>query len=495
MKSDKRAIRLEQGREPLMETGEAGKTKYRRISGMAGIFIGIFSLLWLSAFPAAAAPLDGFSDLADKASPGVVNIRTVKVVEGGRVFRHFYGDENQRHPFEEFFRPFSGGPSSPRFRQKSLGSGFIISKDGYIVTNHHVIEGADEIKVRLKNEKEFDAEIIGRDPNTDLALIRIAPSRDLHPLPFGNSDNLRVGSWVLAIGNPFGLEHTVTQGIVSAKGRTIGSGPYDDFIQTDASINPGNSGGPLLNMKGEVVGINTAITASGQGIGFAIPVNMADGIIRQLREKGEVTRGWLGVGIQDLSPELREYYKVKKRKGVLVSEVYAGDPADTAGIRPADIILSVNGEPTLTSRQLSIRIAGFAVGEEVEIEILREGKIMTLEAELGERPNDPRMAMRQGGREQDGSFGMGLGDLTADARRRFDLEEDDKGVVVTDVEPDGIAAAAGLQAGDLVLEINREAVSSAKKLSRQLNDAGKDKILLLVKRRRGGMMVVKLARP
>ena len=240
-----------------------------------------------------------FTALADEARPSVVNIRTVKTMkDGGRVFRHFFGPFNRRGPFNDqdpfrFFGPGDEGPSRD-FKQRSLGSGFIIDKEGYIVTNNHVIENADEITVKLSNDKEYKAEIVGRDPNTDLALIKIDGADNLHPLSFGNSDNLAVGSWVVAIGSPFGLEQTVTAGIVSAKGRIIGSGPYDDFIQTDASINPGNSGGPLINMNGEVVGINTAIIASGQGIGFAIPITMAQGIIAQLQSGGEVTRGWLG---------------------------------------------------------------------------------------------------------------------------------------------------------------------------------------------------------
>ena len=294
--------------------------------------------------PAMMVPAS-FSELAKQAQPGVVNIRTVKTVKGGgRVFRHFFGNPfNPQDPFHNF------GPSpderAPDYKQRSLGSGFIIDRDGYIVTNNHVIEGADEIKVSLANDKEFDAEIVGRDPNTDLALIKIKGASDLVPLKLGDSDKLLVGSWVVAIGSPFGLEQTVTAGIVSAKGRVIGSGPYDDFIQTDASINPGNSGGPLLNMNGEVVGINTAIVAQGQGIGFAIPVNLARGIIEQLKAHGSVTRGWLGVGIQDLTPELAEYYGLKDKQGVLVAQVFEGDPADKAGIKAKDVIIEVDGKP------------------------------------------------------------------------------------------------------------------------------------------------------
>jgi serine protease Do len=246
---------------------------------------------------------ESFSTLAETVSPAVVNISTVKTIKGGGpVFRHFYqGPWGDQDPFKDFFDKFFGDEQQREFKQRSLGSGFIIDKDGYIVTNNHVIADADEIKVKLNSGKEYDAKIIGRDPSTDIALIKIKADSNYSVAKLGDSDALKVGEWVVAIGSPFGLEHTVTAGIVSAKGRVIGSGPYDDFIQTDASINPGNSGGPLINMKGNVVGINTAIIASGQGIGFAVPVNMAKGVIKQLKEEGEVTRGWLGVGIQDIN--------------------------------------------------------------------------------------------------------------------------------------------------------------------------------------------------
>jgi len=237
-----------------------------------------------------------------------------------------------------------------------------------------VIEDADQIKVILANDKEFDAELVGRDSKTDLALIRIKGAKELVPLPLGDSEDLKVGTWVVAIGSPFGLEQTVTAGIVSAKGRIIGSGPYDDFIQTDASINPGNSGGPLLNMDGKVVGINTAIIASGQGIGFAIPINLARGIIDQLKDKGEVTRGWLGVGIQDLTPELADYYGLKADTGVLVTQVFEGDPADNAGIKVNDVILRVDDKPVSTGRELSSMIANTPVGHKTRIELIRDGR-------------------------------------------------------------------------------------------------------------------------
>jgi len=286
--------------------------------------------------PAVRMVPQNFTQLAKNCGPAVVNISTVKTLTsgGGRVFEQFFGGRQNPHsPFSRFFDDFFRNQPQREFKQKSLGSGFILDKEGYIVTNNHVIAGADEIQVKLKDGKEYPAEIIGSDASTDLALIKIKVDHDLSILNMGDSDTLEIGQWVLAIGSPFGLEQTVTAGIISAKGRVIGAGSYDDFIQTDASINPGNSGGPLLNMNGEVVGINTAIVANGQGIGFAIPVSMAQGIVKQLQAHGSVTRGWLGVSIQDLTPELAEYYGIKDKKGILVAQVFEGDPADKAGIK------------------------------------------------------------------------------------------------------------------------------------------------------------------
>ncbi|MCP4721816.1 MAG: trypsin-like serine protease, partial [Desulfobacteraceae bacterium] len=293
--------------------------------------ITIISLFVLPATAAENQPTQmvpiSFSQLAEHAKTGVVNIQTVKTIQGGgRVFQHFFGSPfgGNKDGMEKFFSPFFNQQPQSR-KEKSLGSGFIITKDGYIVTNNHVIQDADQIKVILHDDKEYDADIIGTDPMTDLALIKI-DAKKLAPLKFGSSSNAKVGSWVVAIGSPFGLEQTVTAGIISAKGRIIGSGPYDDFIQTDASINPGNSGGPLLNLKGEVIGINTAIIKSGQGIGFAIPSDMARGIIDQLTESKQVSRGWMGVAIQNVTKELVEYYGIKEITGVYVAKVYEENP-------------------------------------------------------------------------------------------------------------------------------------------------------------------------
>ncbi len=429
-----------------------------------------------------------FSELARDARFGVVNIRTVKTVKGGgRVFRHFFGNPfGGKEPFHNF-GPFSN-ERTPDFKQRSLGSGFIIDREGYIVTNNHVIEGADEIKVRLADDREFDAKIIGRDPNTDLALIKIKGSSDLAPLKLGDSDNLPVGSWVVAIGSPFGLEQTVTAGIVSAKGRVIGNGPYDDFIQTDASINPGNSGGPLLNMKGEVIGINTAIVARGQGIGFAIPVSMAQGIIGQLKAHGSVTRGWLGVGIQDLTPELVEYYGLKGKKGVLVAQVFEGDPADKAGIKVNDIILEVDGKPVDSSRELTATIAAIPVGKKAPITILRDGKEKTVNVKISKRDDSELMAKREP--QSNGELGIRIAEITPEMAKRFGHSETEKGVLVVGVEPGSKAAEAGVRQGDLVKEVNRKPVTSVPELRSEVEKD--DKVQLLVKRPNAGFVVIKI---
>jgi serine protease Do len=425
--------------------------------------------------------------------PGVVNIRTVKTTkEGGPVFRHFFGNPfGNRDPNRD---PFSEGGPGREFKQRSLGSGFVIDKEGFIVTNNHVVENADQIKVRLADEREFDAKIIGRDPKTDLALIKIDDAKDVAPLKMGDSEKLEVGSWVLAVGSPFGLEQTVTAGIVSAKGRFIGAGPYDDFIQTDASINPGNSGGPLLNMNGEVIGINTAIIAQGQGIGFAIPVNLAQNIIAQLKEHGSVTRGWMGVGIQDLTPELAQYYGLNKdQKGVLVTQVFPGDPAEKAGIKVKDVIIAVDGKPVGTGRELSSVVAGMAVGKEVPVKILREGKEQTVKVQLAERKDTEQAAKGQAPETEE--LGIRAADLNPETARRFGIDENEKGVLVAAVKPGSKADQAGLQQGDIVKEVNRVAVQSVNEMKAEFGKAKSgDVVPFLIKRGTAGFVVLKVTK-
>ena len=435
-----------------------------------------------------------FTQLAEKAKPGVVNIRTVKKAAngGGPVFRHFFG--RNPHGRQDPFRDFFGLGPQREFKQRSLGSGFLLDKDGYIVTNNHVVEGADQIKVRLSNEEEYDAEIIGRDPKTDIALIKIdAPARDLKPLKLGDSDDIPVGSWVVAIGSPFGLEQTVTAGIVSAKGRIIGSGPYDDFIQTDASINPGNSGGPLLDLKGRVVGINTAIVASGQGIGFAIPINMADGIIDQLKDSGEVSRGYLGVGIQNLTPELAEYYGIEEQEGVLVTNTSEGYPAEKAGIKEGDIIVAVDDKRVTTSRELSRTVAEAGVGNKIKITLLRDGREKKIGVKLAKWPDSETMIARGEARSDD--LGLKVREINPEIAERLGLDENTEGVVVSGVNPDSKAAQADIRRGDVLIEINRKPIASLGDYQKQLRkiDEG-DTVQMLLRRGGGGLLAVKFKR-
>ena len=422
-----------------------------------------------------------FTELAEKVRDGVVNIQAVKNMKGGgRVFRHFFGNPfGRQNPFEEFFGPgFGEDDSSGGFQQKSLGSGFIVDREGYIITNNHVVENADEIKVKLSNGKEFEAKVVGRDPKTDLALIRIKGAPDLQPLQLGDSDASKVGSWVVAIGSPFGLEQTITAGIVSAKGRTIGAGPYDNFIQTDASINPGNSGGPLINTKGEVVGINTAIIASGQGIGFAIPVNMAKEVMPQLKDKGKVTRGWIGVGIQEMTPELAKSFGLKEKKGAIVSQVFKDGPADKAGIQQGDVIMEFDGKEISESKDLPRIVAAIPVGKSVAVKLSRNGNITTKDLKVGEMEEKiTETAKAPSGKK----LGIAVQNITPQIAEALSLK-DTRGAVVAQVEPGSVAANAGIQQGDVIREVNRKPVNDARNFIRRIEEAKGGSLLLLIQR-------------
>jgi serine protease Do len=353
-----------------------------------------------------------------------------------------------------------------------------MSREGYILTNNHVVEDADQIKVKLANGKEYEGKIVGRDSKTDLALVKIEGASDLHPLKLGNSEDLKVGSWVVAIGSPFGLEQTVTAGIVSAKGRVIGSGPYDNFIQTDASINPGNSGGPLINMKGEVVGINTAIIASGQGIGFAIPINMAKEIAPQLQEKGHVTRGWLGVSIQEVTPELAKSFDLKEKKGALVSQVVSGSPAEKAGIEQGDIILEFDGKEVSDAKDLPRIVASTPVGKAVTLKVSRNGKITDRQVKLGEMEEKVEVTKAPSHK----SLGITVQNLTPEIAKGLGLKKETR-VVVTQVEPGSPAANAGIQTGDVIREVNRKPVKDVEDFVQKVEKAkGPDNVLFLIQR-------------
>lgn len=457
----------------------------------------VLGLVMVPGLVQAAVPMvpANFSDLAEQAKPGVVNIQTVKTIQGGgRVFQHFFGSPfggNQKG-MEEFFGPFLR--QQPRSRtERSLGSGFIIDKKGYIVTNHHVIKDADKIKVILHNNKEYDAKIIGTDPMTDLALIKIK-AKGLKPLKFGSSEDAVVGSWVVAIGSPFGLEQTVTAGIVSAKGRIIGSGPYDDFIQTDASINPGNSGGPLLNLEGEVIGINTAIVKSGQGIGFAIPSDMATGIIEQLTESSSVSRGWLGVAIQNVSQEMAEYYKLEPGQGVYVAKAYEDNPAYESGIRQGDVIISIDGKNIDSSRDLTMTIANLKVGRKIKVKLIRNGQEKLISVKLGRRPDQVADSGFQGMKDYD-DFGFMFKALDDETGQQLGYPLGTNGLVVTQIKPSTLAAQSGVRTGDLLIELNHHKIKSANDYTRTLNKIKKgDTAHMLFRRGNSQIFVVRFVK-
>lgn len=425
------------------------------------------------------APPD-FTKLAKELQHAVVNISTKQQA----------APPSEDSPMEFFERFF--GPGQRRRRRPGQGSGFIISQDGYIVTNYHVIEDAADIKVTLTTRQQFEAKLIGGDAKTDLALLKIEAPETLPTVPAGNSDNLEVGEWVMAIGNPFGLGHTVTTGIVSAKGRTIGAGPYDDFIQTDASINPGNSGGPLFNMNGEVIGINTAIVPQGQGIGFAIPSNMALNILRQLSGEGKVTRGWLGVAIQQLSPELMQAFKLENNDGALIADVIGDSPAQRAGLKRGDIIVGFNGEKVRDSSELPRLVAAMPPGTEATVDILREGKTLSIPVVLGTLQEDEEQAAAMPKpSEVEVSLGLRVEPITPDIAASLKLENPE-GVVVSGVDANGPAAEAGLRRGDVVREINRLPIRDIDDYETITSNLRTNATVLLLVERRGSNLYLAL---
>jgi len=406
-----------------------------------------------AAVPVAAGvrmvPVD-IPHLFREVSPAVVNISTTQLVKFNHPqMRNPFG---QQDPFDDFFNKFFGRMPREQ-KRRSLGSGFIVSSDGYILTNNHVVEKADEVMVTLLDKEQFKAKIVGTDPKIDIALIKIDGKKKLPYVALGDSDKLEVGEWVVAIGNPFALGHTVTAGIVSAKGRIIGSGPYDDFIQTDASINPGNSGGPLFNLKGEVVGINTAVIQGGQGIGFATPIQLAKSVLDQLKEKGKVTRGWLGVYIQRLTPETAESLGIPGRQGALVSDVTSGGPAEKAGIRSGDVIVGFEGKEIRDQHDLPQVVALTKPGKTVDVRLLREGKETTVAVTIAQMEGEP--GKPAGGHEISKNLGLTVQDITPEIARRFEIENT-KGVAVTGVADGTPAEDAGFNEGDIVRAILRQ---------------------------------------
>ena len=425
-----------------------------------------------------------FVEVAKKVQPSVVNITTEKTITI-KPWERFGEDFFKGSPFEEFFRGF-GGPREKgkeyRHRQRSGGSGVIVDKEGYILTNNHVIEGADKVRVRLNDGREFIATVKGQDSRTDLAVLHIK-AKDLPVAILGDSDKLDVGEWAIAIGSPFGLEHTVTVGVISAKGRSgLGTGTYEDFVQTDASINPGNSGGPLINIDGEVIGINAMIIQPGTGIGFAIPINMAKQILNDLIKTGKVVRPWLGISVQDLTPEMMEHFKVKEKEGVLVGQVYQGTGAEKAGLASGDIIKAVEDKPIKNVSELVKEIQKKKVGQKLKLGIVRDGKAMTIEVTTSAMPDKAELQKEKEGEEK---LGARVQELTPELAARFSITGIKQGVVVIAVEDGSFADEIGLQEGDVILEINRKKIESLKDFEKAMKDANVEKGILFQIHRKG----------
>lgn len=460
-----------------------------------GLFAAMSLALALIALPAPEAlgrdAPGSFADLAAKLSPAVVNISTKQAVDeppGAEALPD--------GPFNDLFRDFFDR-NRPRGPVQSLGSGFVISADGFVVTNNHVIKDADEVTVNFPDGASFQADVIGSDDKTDLALLKIDAGKPLPFVPWGDSNESRVGDWVLAIGNPFGLGGSVSAGIISARNRDIRAGPYDDFIQTDAAINRGNSGGPLFNLAGQVIGVNTAIispSGGSIGIGFAVPSALARNVIAQLREFGETRRGWLGVRIQEVTPDIAETLDLEAASGALVASVTPDGPAEGANIQPGDVILRFDGRDVSEMRDLPRMVAETPVGKTVRVVVWRKGKSVTVKVKLGRLENQDTLAAAAptgdegdpGGSSQGAEVpgaGMALAALTAEIRARFSIADDVVGVVVTSVDPRGPAAAKGIAAGDVILEIGQDPVSDPAVIAQRIVEAreqGRNSVLLLV---------------
>ncbi len=442
-----------------------------------------------------AAGHASFAPVVKKVTPGVVKVYTTTKMhnvefQGGPpdmddMLRQFFGNQ------------FPGRMQRRQYsvpKQTGIGSGVIVTRDGYILTNNHVVDGADEVKVALQDGREFTAKVVGRDPKSDVAVIKI-DAKDLPAVQMANSDKVEVGDVVLAIGNPFGIGQTVTTGIVSATGRAGALGlDYEDFIQTDAAINPGNSGGALVDAEGRLIGINTAIlsrSGGNQGIGFAIPVNLARDVMGSLIKDGRVTRGYLGVMIQDVNPALAKEFKLKDEKGALIGDVTSNSPAEKAGLKSGDVIVEFNGKAVTDSRHLKLEVARTAPGESVPVKVLRDGQFKTLPVTVKELPGSEQLAKNDNNKSDDNGTlnGVTVADLDRNARQQFDLPESLKGVVVTEVDPNSVAAEAGLQPGDVIQEINRKSVKTAQEAV-DMTEHPADKTTLLRVWRNGGSRFV-----
>jgi serine protease Do len=487
---------------------------------LAAICLGATSVC--TSVPALARGPDGIADVAEKVIDAVVNISTSQTIDAkvpGGDGRGAIPQMPPGSPFEEFFDDFfknhrgPGGPNRggeknaevPPRKTNSLGSGFIVDTSGIVVTNNHVIADADEINVIMNDGSKFKAELVGVDKRTDLAVLRFKPTKPLVAVKFGDSDKLRLGEWVIAIGNPFSLGGTVTAGIVSARNRDIASGPYDNYIQTDAAINRGNSGGPLFNLDGEVIGVNTLIispSGGSIGIGFAVPSKTVMGVVDQLRQFGELRRGWLGVRIQQVTDEIAESLNIKPARGALIAGVEDKGPAKPAGIEPGDVVVKFDGKEIKEPRDLSRVVADTAVGKEVEVVIIRKGAEQTKKVTLG-RLDDSDKAVPASIKKDEPvekpvtqkALGLDLASLNKDLRGRYKIKDSVKGVIITNVDGSSDAAEKRLSAGDVIVEVAQEAVSNAadvKKRVEQLKKDGKNSVLLLVSNPEGDLRFVAL---
>jgi serine protease Do len=420
--------------------------------------------------------------MVKKVKPAVVNIFTMRVVRArpGPSWNFPRGG-----PFdsdEDLFNNFFGFPNQPprEYKERALGSGFIFDPQGYIITNNHVVDGADEIKVKLDDGQEIPAEIIGKDPKTDIALLKLTKEGTYPYISFGQSDNVEIGDWLVAIGNPYGLEHTVTAGILSARGRALGAGPYDDFLQTDASINPGNSGGPLLNLQGEVVGINTMIAAGGNGIGFAIPSSMAMKIVEKLRTTGRVDRGWLGVYIQEVTPDLARAFGLPEPKGALIGTIQPGTPAEEAGFQHGDVVLVFDGKPIKQFSELSAYVADTEVGKVCDVVVWRDKKEVTLKVKIGLLPDSGQSLTASGSTPQD--LGISVREITPDMARSLGIDPP-MGLLVENVAPDSPAGQAGIRPRDVILEIDQVHINTLAEYQKVLQDHNKEEPFIFFVRR------------
>jgi len=494
------------GSTPPLKALEENASAASSASCRAGMWLGrvvVAVLVGAVSIPAgyAQAPHrpDSFADLAAKLLPAVVNISTTQTIKGNK------GAPPQEmpqfppgSPLEDLFKDFmnrnrGGGGDQPPRRAQSLGSGFIVDPSGLVVTNNHVIADADEITVTLQDNTNLKAEVVGRDTKVDLALLRVKPTKPLAFVKFGDSDKTRVGDWVLAIGNPFGLGGTVTAGILSARGRDISAGQYDDFLQTDASINRGNSGGPMFNMDGEVIGVNTAIyspTGGSIGIGFAIPANMARPVIEQIKEFGRPRRGWLGVRIQSVTDEIAESLGLDKPRGALIASVNDGGPAQKGGIQPGDVVLSFDGKEITDVRQLPRIVAETPIDKTVKVTVWRKRKEETVDVKVGLLDeNEPQQASAPGGPADPPvtvkALGLSLSTITPDLRTKFSLADDAAGVVVVDVQNNSPAAEKLVKAGDVIVEVAQEEVKSPAQVADKVEEAkkaGRKSVLMLIDR-------------